>query len=62
MAAAIVLAAGQSLRMGASGEKMWMRVAGKAVWHWSVERLDAHPLITTGVVVVRAKDQDDMQR
>ena len=40
---ALILAAGQGIRMGASMPKAWLEIDGKSILHWSAERMARVP-------------------
>ncbi len=52
----VVVAAGQSTRMGAAGAKMWAEVQGRPVMAWTIEAISHSGALDQGVVVVRAED------
>ncbi len=55
---AVVVAAGNSTRMGGAGSKVFAILGGKPVLRWSLEVLDACPLIGEICVVCREEDMD----
>ncbi|MCE2517847.1 MAG: 2-C-methyl-D-erythritol 4-phosphate cytidylyltransferase, partial [Alphaproteobacteria bacterium] len=55
----VLLAAGRSTRLGGDIAKPWRVLGGKTVAAHALERLAAHPRITSGVLVV-AEDARDM--
>lgn len=56
---AVVVAAGNSTRMGGAGSKVFADLGGKPVLRWSLEVLDACPLVAEVCVVCREEDMDD---
>ena len=56
---AIVLAAGQSRRLGGDIAKPWRHLAGRPVLYHAVSALAAHPRINSGVIVAHHSALDD---
>lgn len=58
---AIVLAAGRSVRMGAGKEKQLMRIGGKPMFIFAVERLLEHPSVDRIILTAREDRLDHIQ-
>ena len=58
---AIVLAAGQSRRLGGDIAKPWRQIAGQTVLEHAVSALAKHPRIATGVIVAQKDALEDAQ-
>jgi 2-C-methyl-D-erythritol 4-phosphate cytidylyltransferase len=57
-AVAVVLAAGLGARVGADGNKAYLRVAGRSMVAWSIETLTQVPGIARTVLVFRRGERD----
>jgi 2-C-methyl-D-erythritol 4-phosphate cytidylyltransferase len=53
----VVVAAGQSTRMGALGPKMWLQVEGCSIMEWTLSAIRASVPTAGGVLVVRQSDR-----
>ncbi len=58
----LLLAAGQSLRMGPYGSKMWIVLQGRPALAWSLENFAAGGRFDGGVVVVRPEHEAEILR
>ncbi|MCY0907187.1 MAG: 2-C-methyl-D-erythritol 4-phosphate cytidylyltransferase [Sulfobacillus thermotolerans] len=58
----LLLAAGQSLRMGPYGAKLWIMLQGRPAFAWSLEHFAVHGRFDGGVVVVRPEQEADVLR
>ncbi len=58
----ILLAAGQSRRMGRLGPKLWLQVGGRPIIAWSLWYFAVKGKLDQGVVVARLEDLDSIQR
>ena len=59
---AVVVAAGNSTRMGGTGSKAFADLGGKPVLRWSLEVLAASPLVGELCIVCRAEDMEAAQQ
>lgn len=55
---AVVVAAGNSTRMGGAGSKVFADLGGKPVLRWSLEALDACPFVAEVCIVCREEDME----
>ena len=58
----ILLAAGQSRRMGRLGPKLWLPIGGRPVIAWSLWYFAVKGQIDRGVVITRPEDRESIQR
>jgi 2-C-methyl-D-erythritol 4-phosphate cytidylyltransferase/2-C-methyl-D-erythritol 2,4-cyclodiphosphate synthase len=58
-AAAVIPAAGKARRFGSNTNKIWSEVAGRAILEWTLSAFDAHPAISSIVLVA---GEDELER
>jgi 2-C-methyl-D-erythritol 4-phosphate cytidylyltransferase len=58
--AAILLAGGSGTRLRRSENKVYLRVGGRRLLSWSLERFQASPLVDEIVLVIRAADAEQV--
>lgn len=59
---AVIVAAGSGKRMGASGNKLWLTLAGKSILAHTVECFATHPLIEKTILVVSERDVQEVKK
>jgi len=62
MTSAVIVAAGQGMRMGAATDKLFLEVAGQPVIAHTWQRLDAHPEIDEIILVIREIAREDFNQ
>jgi len=60
--AAVILAAGSGVRMGASVNKVMLLLAGRPVLAWTLDRFESHPSIGRILVVAAAPELEQVRR
>jgi len=62
MTSAVIVAAGQGMRMSAATDKLFLEVAGQPVIAHTWQRLDAHPEIDEIILVIREIAREDFNQ
>ncbi len=59
---AIILAAGESMRMGGKINKVFLKITGKPLIYWTIKAFEKHKLISGIILVAKKRDFDQMTK